>query len=272
MIILIASIIVVVIIYFILIYPGISNKSRIHAFDQIYAHRGLFENGSLCPENSLAAFRKAVDAGYGVELDVHVTKDNQVVVFHDDDLARMCGSKLKIEECTYDEIRKYHLLETDERIPLLSDVLKVVSDKVPLIIEIKVLNHVKDRCRIISTEIEKFNCKYCVESFNPFVLVWYKKNKPSVIRGQLSTDYYKDNVEGNVLKNFALKNLLFNFLTKPDFIAYNHVYKQSLSFIIVTRIMHALPVAWTIRNQKEMDDAKNIFAVFIFEGFIPDQK
>lgn len=262
---------IVVIMYLILIYPRIPNKSRFVFFDRVYAHRGLFENGTLCPENSLAAFKKAVDAGYGIELDVHVTKDDFVVVFHDDDLARMCGAEVNIEECTYEELSKYRLLETEEGIPLLSDVLSIVTDKVPLIIEIKALNNINHRCKIISAEIEKNDCNYCIESFNPLVLRWYKKNRPSVIRGQLSTNYYKDKVDGNSFRNFALTHLLFNFLSRPDFIAYNHIYKKSLSFIITTKIMRALPVAWTIRNQEELDGAKNYFKVFIFEGFVPNK-
>lgn len=265
----ILTLIAIVLLYLILIYPGKSTKTYKREFNRLYAHRGLFDNNLLCPENSLGAFKKAVNAGYGIELDVHVTKDKQVVVFHDDNLERMCGVGLKIEDSTYEEISKYHLLDTNEKIPLLSEVLKLIENKVPLIIEIKVLNNVMNACETISNEIEKFDCNYCIESFNPLALIWYRKNKPSVMRGQLSTNYYKDKIDGNVIKNFVLTNMMLNFLTKPDFIAYNHKYKETKSFIIVTKIMGALPVAWTVRNQEELDDLDKNFKVFIFEGFIP---
>ena len=99
-----------------------------------YAHRGLHEVDGSVPENSLAGFRAAVKAGYGIEWDVQLTKDKKVVIHHDRSLKRLCGADVSIGDLTYKELQQYRLLNTDERVPLFSEALKVVGGKTPLII------------------------------------------------------------------------------------------------------------------------------------------
>ena len=96
---------------------------------KIIAHRGVFNNKDI-PENSLKSFREAVKLNYDVEFDIHLTKDNILVVFHDDNLKRMTGSDKNIQDCTYDEIKDLKLLNTNEHIPTLDEVLKVIDNKV----------------------------------------------------------------------------------------------------------------------------------------------
>lgn len=100
-----------------------------------FAHRGLFDHLSR-PENSLAAFGAAVEHGYGIELDLQMTADGKIVVFHDESLQRMCSTPLKIEQSTFAELQKHPLLNSDQTIPLFSEVLQLVDGKVPLIVEI----------------------------------------------------------------------------------------------------------------------------------------
>lgn len=100
------------------------------------AHRGVHDEN--IPENSLIAFQKAVDLGYNIELDVHIIKDNNIVVFHDDNLERMTGINRNLKDCTYEELQSYSLKNTNQKIPLLSDVLKLVNGKVALIVELKI--------------------------------------------------------------------------------------------------------------------------------------
>ena len=124
--------------YFYCIMPRLSRKKEAQAFlHHLFAHRGLFAKDQSIPENSMAAFSNAVAHGYGIELDIQLTKDKQLVVFHDHTLTRMCGIDLPVCEMTYEELRKYTLLDTDERIPLFKDVLDLVNGKVPLLVEIK---------------------------------------------------------------------------------------------------------------------------------------
>ena len=101
----------------------------------LIAHRGLHSAGK--PENSLAAFGAAVRRGYAIELDVHLLSDGSVVVFHDDNLKRMCGADVEVKALTVRKMCKYRLGDTNERIPLLKDVLALVNGAVPLIIELK---------------------------------------------------------------------------------------------------------------------------------------
>ena len=121
-------ILVLIIVYIKMIDPG---KKRKHPVLNVkyYAHRGLHGEEGI-PENSMAAFRKAVDAGYGIELDVQVTKDKIPVVFHDFTLQRVCGQEGKVCDYTYEELQKFHLCRSVETIPLFEDVLKLVDGNV----------------------------------------------------------------------------------------------------------------------------------------------
>jgi hypothetical protein len=124
-------------------------------------------------------------------------------------------------------------------------------------------------CTKVSELLKSYQGFYVVESFNPLGLIWYRKHEPKVIRGQLSTDFFHENVEGSRAEYFLLKNLLLNFLTKPDFIAYHHIYKSRLSFLLCRKLYHTKPVAWTIQSQDQLETSRKYFDLFIFDGFIP---
>lgn len=255
-------------VYLLMIKPRISKRPDDSALKgKYYAHRGLHNNESEAPENSIAAFKKAVEAGYGIEFDVQLTKDRIPVVFHDETLKRVCGVEGKVRDYTYKELQKFRLRNTDERIPFLGEVLKVVDGKVPLIIEIKVYEKASAVCTVADKLISRYNGVYCVESFHPMAVKWYKDHRPEVIRGQLSSNFKKEGKED--VKMFLVHHLLTNFLCEPDFIAYNHLFKKNFSRLVCRYLYRALSVTWTIRSQEELDAAKNDFDLFIFEGFIP---
>ena len=235
---------------------------------QYIAHRGLFHNEDI-PENSMAAFSRAVEAGYGIELDVQLTADDRLVVFHDETLERMCGDKRVLHELTYDELQRLNLLRTTEKIPLFKDVLSLINGAVPLIVEIKSEGRYLEASRLVNEMLRDYNGVYCLESFHPLVLLWFKKNNPEIIRGQLSTNFRKDRVKQPWWIKFFLTNLLCNCLTRPDFIAYNHEYAKQISFVLCRRLYHAVNAAWTIRDQEQLEKAKDIYQVFIFDSFIP---
>lgn len=260
-----------ILLYLLAIMPKLKKNPAIKQFDGwLYAHRGLHNNKSNAPENSLAAFKAAVEHGYGIELDVQLTKDKVPVVIHDYDLNRACKVDKKVADLTYDELKKYKLFKSKERIPTFREVLNCIGGKVPVIVELKIPWDPKETCEIASKELKKYKGLYCIESFNPLGLIWYRKHYPNVVRGQLSTDFVKDNIEGNKVQFFLLKNLLFNFLTKPDFIAYHHIYKNALSFTICRKLYKTKAVAWTIKSQQELEDNKDCFEWFIFDKFDPE--
>lgn len=234
-----------------------------------YAHRGLHGNG--VPENSMQAFRLALENGYGIELDVHLMADGELAVIHDPSLKRTAGADVMIEDLTKADLDRCKLEGTDETIPLFSDVLALYSGKAPLIIEMKAErnNHAalaEAVCKIMDT----YEGAYCLESFDPRCIQWLKKNRPDQIRGQL-TENFVTNPKSKlpfVLK-FILTTQLMNFLSVPDFIAYKCADRKRLGNFICRKIWGAQGVTWTIKSQKEFDAAVKDGWLPIFEGFRP---
>lgn len=227
----------------------------------LIAHRGYHDIEKNIPENSLRAFEEAIKNNYIIELDVHILKDGEVVVFHDDNLKRMTGIDKKIKECTYDEISKMNLKQTDEKLPLLKDVLNLVNGKVPIIIELKT----DVRCGKLEKEVikilEKYNGKYAVKSFNPLSINYFRKYSPNTIRGQLASDFKNDKMF--ILKKLFLKNMLFNFISKPDFISYDI---RALPNKKIQKLREKqLILGWTARSQEDIEKAKKYCDNVIFE-------
>ena len=261
----------ILILYLFLIMPRMINRKDFSHFEnRDYAHRGLHKEGNIAPENSILAFELAVKEGYGIELDVQLTKDDIPVVFHDFSLKRMCGLDKKVDELTFAELKNLRLSNSEESIPSLKEVLDLVKGQVPLIIEFKTHNNNSSLCEITAPILDNYNGVYCVESFNPYILMWYKKNRTLIVRGQLSTKFVKKgSKKTNKVLDFTLQNLLFNFITKPDFIAFNHRYKNMLSFKI-NHCLYKIPtIAYTIQSIEELERNKSNFDLFIFEDFIP---
>lgn len=260
-----------VLVYLFVVMPRMCGRpDRTPLFGSYYAHRGLHDNETQAPENSMAAFRKAVEAGYGIELDVQLTKDMVPVIFHDETLDRVCGVTGKVFDYTYEELKQFRLCKSEERIPLLKDFLEMVDGKVPLIIEIKAYGRASQVCAAADELISKYHGVYCIESFDSRAVAWYKKHHPEVLRGQLSSNFRKsEHMENPAM--FCIHYLLANCYCKPDFIAYDHHYKRNLSRRIACNLYGALSVAWTIRSQEELNAAKDEFSLFIFEKFRPEE-
>lgn len=245
-----------------LIAPERPSKAKTAPFKgRNFAHRGLHTKDGAAPENSLPAFTAASALGYGVELDVHLTLDNKVVVFHDDDLSRMCGDPRKIEDLLYAELRGLTLGDTDCKIPLLSEVLSVLKGA-PIILEIKrgVRNDLL--CALTLKEIDSYDGPVCIESFDPSIVRWFRVNAPQYLRGQLSTR--SEDLTGlGKAPSFILSHLLTNFYARPNFIAYG-IGKKPLT-VKACEAMGAMKVAWTSHGE---ENEKGNDAV-IFEHYLP---
>lgn len=263
---------VLIVLYFLAIKPRLSRQKQWAPFKGVYyAHRGLHDNESEAPENSLPAFKKAVKAGYGIELDVQLTKDRVPVVFHDFTLERACGKPGKVYEYTYEELQQFPLFQSNERIPRFEEILKEVDGKVPLIVEIKLEWMDLTVCAFVDKLLKEYKGMYCIESFNPLVLTWYRRYHNDVLRGQLSDAFLKEGEYRGVLY-WILQNLLLNWMTKPDFVAYNHKYADNLSRRLCRKLYKNMAAAWTIKSQQELEAAKEEFDVFIFDSFIPKKQ
>ena len=256
--------------YFFLVFPRVFNKvDRAPFLGRDYAHRGLFDNNSDAPENSLKAIKKAVDAGYGIEFDVQLSKDDIPVVFHDDSLKRMCGIDDKVWNYTLEELQQMKLADSEETIPTFEKVLETVGGKVPLIIEYKMDRPDTKVCELGHQLLEQYKGTYCVESFHPFAVKWYKKNHPEVMRGQLCEEYWKHGSKLPKPLTYVLGYLLTNFWARPDFVAYRHTDVKNFSRRLCTAL-GALPVCYTVKNQAEYEEAKKHFKIIIFDSFIPN--
>ena len=268
---------ILAVLYLLMIMPRMIGRPDIGPhINVLYAHRGLHDNAGNAPENSMAAFKKAVDAGYGIECDVQLTKDGIPVIFHDFTLKRVARNadgvspEGKVIDYTYDELQGFHLLNSEEKIPKFEDFLKLVDGRVPLIVELKIEREDLSVCPAADRLLSDYKGVYCIESFNPLGVIWYRRNRPAVMRGQLSDEFHKeDPQEFKGILYFILTNLFFNFLSKPDFIAFNRKYPKSFSMWVNRHLYKCLTAAWTIKSQQQMDDAKRDFDIYIFDSFIP---
>lgn len=260
---------VIAVLYFLAIMPRLGRQGVKGKFTGVYyAHRGLHNNESEAPENSVLAFKKAVKAGFGIELDVQLSKDMVPVVFHDFTLERICGKPGRISDYTYEELQAFTLCKSTEKIPKFEEILKLVKGRVPLIIELKVEWLDITVCPLVDKLLREYKGLYCIESFNPMVLLWYRKYHNDVIRGQLSDAFIKTGEFKGALY-WVLQNLLLNWMTKPDFVAYNHKYADNTSRRLCRKLYHNMAAAWTIKSEKELLEAKDKFDLFIFDSFIP---
>lgn len=233
-----------------------------------YAHRGLHGKGR--PENSMAAFRAALEGGYGIEFDLHLLKDGNLAVIHDSALKRTTGAEGHIEELTTEELKNYRLEGTEETIPTFRELLELYDGKAPLIVELKPVggNHAQ-LCETACRMLEDYRGVYCLESFDPRCVYWLKKNRPDLIRGQLSENFLKSDPKMSPVLRFILTHDLGNFLTAPDFIAYKYADRKLASPCVCRSFWKAQGVSWTLRTKEEYDTAVKEGWIPIFENFIP---
>lgn len=240
-----------------------------------YAHRGLHASG--IPENSLAAFQRAREHGFGVELDVHLTADGGLVVIHDSDIQRMCGRSGIVEQMTLAELSECRLAGTEERIPTFDEALDVFAcdptgeSELPpfMIVELKTWNdNYADLCEKAMARLDAHLVRFCVESFDVRAVAWLRRNRPDVIRGQLAENCMgmKDlpvwmRVGGTMLAG--------NAVARPDFVAYRYADHDNAAVRLSCDVLGAHLVAWTIQSESELLAAEAEGAVVIFEGFLP---
>lgn len=252
-----------------------SNKKRrdkLRPFTQNYiAHRGVYDNKTI-PENSVKAFETAIAYGYCIELDVRLTKDDVPVVFHDATLVRMCGIDKRVCDCNYEELCSYVLAETGERIPTFREVLKTIDGRVPVLVEIKGDYAYKKTTAKTAGVLDGYKGVYAVQSFHPLVLVWFRKQRPWVLRGQLTTDYWCDHVSCIALQKVVRTDLWCNIVTCPDFVSFRHT-MAGLWTLRLCRWLYKTPAfGWTIRSEEELALAKRKFDGIIFDGFLPREE
>lgn len=229
--------------------------------NRFIAHRGLHKN-KIIPENSMLAFKAAIEKNYAIEFDINITKDNQIVVFHDDDLNRLCNKKENIEDVSYDFLKDLNLYESNEKIPLLKELLDEVAGKIPLIIEIKKHKNIGLLENILLEMLKEYKGEYFICSFEKDILLWLEKNKPKEIRGlifgSLPIKFKKYEKIAFLYKYFKSKA---DFISLEDKLIDSSIYdfckKKKLDILV-----------WTIKDKKSFQNIDKKVSAVIFENFI----
>ena len=236
----------------------------------LYAHRGLHDGNHKVIENNMEAFCLAVEKGYGMELDVQLTKDGQLVVHHDGSLKRVCGVEKNIRELDYDDLP---LLPDGTKIPLFSEVLSMVDGRAPIIVEVKHYGGAAKNAAAAISVLESYTGPYCVESFDPTAMYYFRRHAPHILRGQLADGGKRNAAHVNLVSYLALRTLLVNVLSRPHFVAYSFPSERTLSMQLMKHLFKPRLACWTIREQSVLDQAKKAgYDYPIFELFEPKTK
>lgn len=231
---------------------------------EVFAHRGL--HGAGIVENTLPAFEAACQHGYGMELDIQFTKDLQIVVFHDDTLKRLTGDPRRVDACTLEELQGMRLMGVkDAVIPTFAQVLQCVNGRTPLLIELKNGKHNARLCASMMALLKDYRGEYIVESFNPLIVAWFRRNAPHIVRGQLVCPMKGYYPQTNQIGAFLMAGLLMNCLSRPDFVAYDANARRFFSPHFQRFVFHTPMAAWTVRSESLQNLIEKRSEISIFE-------
>ena len=230
-----------------------------------YAHRGL--HGTNVPENSLMAFELACRAGYGIELDVQLSSDGEVMVFHDYSLKRMTGVEQKLSELDAKSLCELRLSSSDQHIPTFREVLDLIDGRVPVLVELKGENFDTSICPKVAEILNEYKGKYCIESFNPLLVKQMRSLLPDAFCGLLYTNAVKEKGKLTFI-NFAVSVMMLNFLCRPRFIAYDERYRDASCVRLATKLYKPYKFVWTVRSQESLDRAHELEECPIFEYIV----
>ena len=262
--------IVLAVLFLVLIAPRtIGSASLEHMQGYHYTHRGYHDGNVNIPENSLSSFVAAIEAGYGIELDVQLSSDKVPMVIHDADLDRICGVQGKVWDYTCAELQQMKLFGTDETIPTLAEALALIDGQVPILLEYKMDKVDTDVCAYSHEILKDYDGPYAIQCFHPFALFWYRRNANDVPRGIIAKNFIRENREKGEksdIIDFLTTNLMLNVIGYPDFIAYD--WQDADYFALkLTRLMGAPTSTWTLKDPAHYEAVKGEFDLYTFEGF-----
>ena len=229
------------------------------------AHRGLHD--AARPENTLPAFEAALAAGYPIELDVHVLPDGEVIVFHDDDLARAAGVTRTLLEEDRQSIRRHRLFGTAHGIPSLRDVLALVQGKVPLLIELKPQPHVEGAEQAVFANLVGYAGPFALQSFNPWCLAWFRKHARHIVCGQLGGPLREDGL--HLFERLASQRLLTLAVSRARFLNYDLRALPDPWLSAVVRATRLPLLCWTVRSEDDRKKAEALKLNYVFDNLRP---
>lgn len=231
-----------------------------------YAHRGLYSKDQSIPENSLGAFRRSIEEGFGIELDVQLSQDGKVYVFHDDELMRMCGTEGNLEEKTSEELSHLSLKNSDEKIPLLSEVLTLTDGKVPLLVELKSTRRKAESVKAVIEIMKTYEGHFAYCSFDPLMLSLLKKYDKDRLRG-LNMEYALNKKQFGWMTRLILQFALLSPLNRPDYLSVDHT---SIPCIYrLWRVFGAYGMMWALPSQSAENKVSDLCETVIFEHYRP---
>ena len=252
--------------YLFSILPRRSMRRRMEKYHQtMFTHRGYHCIEKGIPENSMSSFQAAVDHNYGIELDLHLTYDGHLVVFHDNTLDRICHCSGVIETMTLAQLKKCRLSGTTETIPLFEDVLNLVDGKVPLLIELKIPKHSLKICKKTYELLKNYHGDYLVQSFNSLGIWWFRIHAPEILRGQLSSRLTKEKLKEPWLLCFLTEKLVCNLFSRPDFISYKLKDLPTFPVSFLRTVFHTPVAVWTLRTREALKEGSKQYDMQIFE-------
>lgn len=231
------------------------------------AHRG-YHGAPDAPENSMRAFELAIENGFAIELDIHLTKEKIPVVFHDEYLERLTGSGGKISNYTLASLNELRLNNTDQKIPTLQEVLDFVGGRTPIIIEIKCLEHDGEIEAQAMKLLIAYKGDYTIQSFNPLTLKWLREHYPFLVLGLLVTNDF-ENSRLSFLKKFAVRYMTFIPVTRPDYIGLDYRSFSILQYFIIKKLTLSKIIFWTIDSESLYNESRELCDNVIFEQFNP---
>ncbi len=249
-------------------------KKRVRPFiGKCYAHKGLYLKDQSVPENSMPAFRAALARGYGIDCDVQRTWDGEAVCFCDTHMRAACGIDEKMVSFNYEHLKQLKLYGTNEHMPLLRDLLAEVNGKAPMMIEVKSpagMEGISTTCSAIYKVLKDYRGPYCIVSFDPHVLKWFRLNAPEVLRMQASMPYFDwRESERNPFRCFYMSRLLCNAKSRPHMIAYS-LGKKNIGFRLALRRGNPL-LLYTNNRRHRHKELMESCDMLVFEDYLPEK-
>jgi glycerophosphoryl diester phosphodiesterase len=166
----------------------------------------------------------------------------------------MTGCEKKLCELTREELCELRLKGTEEKIPTFREVLSLIDGRVPILVELKGESTDVSLCPKVAEILREYKGAYCIESFNPLLIGKMKKQLPKAYYGLLYTNTCKDRKKYSAL-NIVISCMGLNFIARPDFIAYNHQYRNALVVKLTTRLFRAPKFVWTVKGDDAVREA-----------------
>jgi len=238
------------------------------------AHRGFHNLAAGVPENSIAAFEAAIEAGYGIELDVQRSIDNEAMVFHDYDLDRLTGQTGPVAQCRAEALGTIPLIGGTGTIPTLAQVLDLVAGRVPLLIEIKDQDgalgpSIGPLEQAVADALRTYIGDAGVMSFNPHSIAKMAELLPDMARGLVTCDFDKDDwgtVPAATLDR--LRDIPDFAATGSGFVSHDHT-DLTRARVQELKALGANILCWTVRSPEQEADARKTAHNITFEGYTP---